>query len=52
VPPVLGSALVTEVLTSTVKELLGGYFIVEPDPNKAAEALLAVIDERRAGLGL
>jgi carbon-monoxide dehydrogenase catalytic subunit len=52
VPPVLGSALVTEVLTSTVKDLLGGYFIVEPDPHKAAEALLAVIDERRAGLGL
>ncbi|MCI5146735.1 MAG: carbon monoxide dehydrogenase, partial [Candidatus Electrothrix sp. AR3] len=52
VPPVLGSALVTETLTSTVKDLLGGYFIVEPDPTKAAEALLAVIDERRAGLGL
>ena len=52
VPPVLGSAVVTEVLTSTVKELLGGYFLVEPDPHKAAEALLAVIDERRAGLGL
>ncbi len=52
VPPVLGSALVTETLTSTVKDLLGGYFIVEPDPAKAADALLAVIDERRAGLGL
>lgn len=52
VPPVLGSALVTETLTSTVKELVGGYFIVEPDPIKAADALLAVIDERRAGLGL
>jgi carbon-monoxide dehydrogenase catalytic subunit len=51
-PPVLGSKLVTETLTATLKDLLGGYFIVEPDPIKAAEALLAVIDERRAGLGL
>ncbi|CAK8717062.1 anaerobic carbon-monoxide dehydrogenase catalytic subunit [Candidatus Electrothrix laxa] len=52
VPPVLGSKLVTETLTATLKDLLGGYFIVEPDPAKAADALLAVIDERRAGLGL
>jgi len=52
VPPVLGSQLVTETLTATTKELLGGYFLVEPDPDKAATALLAVIDERRAGLGL
>lgn len=51
-PPVLGSKLVTETLTSTIKELLGGYFIVEPDPDKAAQALLAAIDERRTGLGL
>ncbi|MCI5168514.1 MAG: carbon monoxide dehydrogenase, partial [Candidatus Electrothrix sp. GM3_4] len=51
-PPVLGSKLVTETLTSTLKDLLGGYFIIEPDPIKAADALLAVIDERRAGLGL
>ncbi len=52
VPPVLGSTLVTETLTSTLKDLLGGYFIVETDPAKAADALLAVIDKRRAGLGL
>ena len=51
-PPVLGSKLVTETLTSTLKDLVGGYFIVEPDPIKAAETLIAVIDERRAGLGL
>lgn len=52
VPPVLGSKLVTEVLTSTAKTLFGGYFIVETDPIKAAEKLLAVISERRKGLGL
>ncbi|MEJ2691152.1 MAG: carbon monoxide dehydrogenase, partial [Deltaproteobacteria bacterium] len=52
VPPVAGSMTVTSVLTGAAKELLGGWFIVEPDPKKAAEALLAAIDERRKGLGL
>lgn len=52
VPPVLGSKMVTEVLTSAVKDLFGGYFIVETDPLKAAERLLSVIGERRRGLGL
>jgi len=50
--PVLGSPLVTEVLTEKVKELTGGYFIVDLDPESAADTLLAAIDERRAGLGL
>ncbi|MBU1582035.1 MAG: anaerobic carbon-monoxide dehydrogenase catalytic subunit, partial [Proteobacteria bacterium] len=50
--PVIGSALVTTVLTQTVKELTGGYFIVEPDPVKAADTLLQAINDRRAGLGL
>jgi carbon-monoxide dehydrogenase catalytic subunit len=52
VPPVLGSKVVTEVLTSAVKDLFGGYFIVEPDPVAAAEKLFAVMGERRKGLGL
>lgn len=50
--PVIGSALCTEVLTKTVKELTGGYFIVEPDPDKAADTLLSAINDRRKGLGL
>jgi carbon-monoxide dehydrogenase catalytic subunit len=50
--PVTGSALCTTILTETVKELTGGYFIVEPDPEKAADTLLQAIDERRKGLGL
>ncbi len=50
--PVLGSPLVTQVLTEKVKDLTGGYFIVELDPAAAAEKLLAAIDQRRAGLGL
>ena len=52
VPPVIGSPLVTSVLTGMVKDLLGGYFIVEPDPVKASAALLAAMKERRKGLGL
>lgn len=50
--PVMGSALVTKILTETVKELTGGYFMVEPDPVKAADLLLQAINDRRAGLGL
>lgn len=50
--PVLGSPLVTQVLTEKVKGLTGGYFIVDLDPDSAAQKLLAAIDERRAGLGL
>lgn len=50
--PVLGSPLVTAVLTEKVRDLTGGYFIVDLDPSSAADKLLAAIDERRAGLGL
>ncbi|MFH0781431.1 MAG: anaerobic carbon-monoxide dehydrogenase catalytic subunit [Pseudomonadota bacterium] len=50
--PVLGSPLVTQILTDKVKDLIGGYFIVDLDPKSAAEKLLAAIDERRRGLGL
>jgi anaerobic carbon-monoxide dehydrogenase catalytic subunit len=50
--PVLGGPLVTQVLTETVKDLTGGFFIVDLDPESAADKLLRAIDERRAGLGL
>jgi carbon-monoxide dehydrogenase catalytic subunit len=52
VPPVLGSAVVTQVLTSTAKDLFGGYFIVEPDPVKASAMLISAMAERGKGLGL
>jgi carbon-monoxide dehydrogenase catalytic subunit len=52
IPPVTGSPLVTQVLTQTAKDLLGGYFIVELDPAQAAEKLFAALNERRKGLGL
>jgi len=50
--PVLGSPLVTEVLTETAKDITGGYFIVDLDPDSAADKLLSAINDRRAGLGL
>jgi len=52
IPPVLGSPLVAQVLTQDIKNLFGGYFIVEPDPVTASQKLLGAIRERRAGLGL
>lgn len=52
VPPIIGSNLVTEIATSKAKDIFGGYFIVEPDPAKAVDKLIAVIDERRSKLGL
>jgi carbon-monoxide dehydrogenase catalytic subunit len=50
--PVLGSPLVTEVLTQKAKDITGGYFIVDLEPDSAADKLLSAINERRAGLGL
>ncbi len=51
-PPVLGSKMVTALLTSTAKDLFGGYFMVEPDPGKAADLLVATLASRRTSLGL
>ncbi|MHB8869886.1 MAG: anaerobic carbon-monoxide dehydrogenase catalytic subunit [Thermoleophilia bacterium] len=52
VPPVLGSAAVAGLLTGGIKDVTGGWFIVEPDPAAAARALLAALVERREGLNL
>lgn len=52
IPQVLGSGLVTQVLTDSVKDLTGGYFIVETEPKAAAEKLLNAIEKRRTGLGI
>ncbi|MEW6232670.1 MAG: anaerobic carbon-monoxide dehydrogenase catalytic subunit [Chloroflexota bacterium] len=52
VPPVLGGPTVAKVLTQDVKDLFGGYFIVEADPAVAAGKLVEAIKERRKGLGI
>ncbi|TYO98566.1 Ni-dependent carbon monoxide dehydrogenase precursor [Geothermobacter ehrlichii] len=51
-PQITGSSEVVKFLTETAKEALGGYFIVETDPVKAADKLFDVIKERRQGLGI
>ncbi len=52
VPQVTGSKVVTGILTETAQDLFGGYFIVETDPDQAADRLLEVIQERRKRLGI
>ncbi len=52
VPPVLGSKLVTELLTSTAEDLLGGKVVVEPDPKKAVQFMIDHIKKKRQKLGI
>lgn len=52
VPPVTGSPLVTKVLTEDIEGLTGGKVLVEEDPLKATEKMLAHIDKKRQGLGI
>lgn len=51
-PPVEGSPLVTDILTSGLKDITDGYFIVEAEPKAAAEKLLDVIEGKRKALNI
>ncbi len=51
-PQITGSSKVTEFLTETAKNVVGGYFIPEVDQDRAADKILAAIKERRKGLGI
>ncbi len=51
-PSILGSPLVTKVLTQDLVGITGGRVIVEPDPVKAADAMEAVIRQKLAALGI
>jgi carbon-monoxide dehydrogenase catalytic subunit len=51
-PPVLGSPLVTRILTEDVESLTGGKVFVETDPVQAAIKMEAVINNKREKLGL
>lgn len=51
-PQILGSPLVTQVLTQDLVNLTGGKVIVEGDPIKAADAMQAVINQKLAALGV
>ncbi len=51
-PPVLGSPVVTRLLTQDLEDLLGGFFFVEPEPSLAAQKMEEIILKRRKRLGL
>jgi len=52
VPPVLGSPVVTEVLTQGANDVVGAVFAVEPDPFKAAQLMVDHIAAKRQALGI
>ena len=52
VPPVLGSPVVTEVLTQGANDVVGAVFAVEPDPFKAAQLMIDHIAAKRQALGI
>ena len=52
IPQVMGSSAVVDVLTEKVKDLTGGYFMVETDPVQAAQKLYEAIQARRKLLGI
>jgi len=51
-PPVLGSPLVTKILTEDVEALTGGKVFVELQPEKTAGIIEEVINKKRQSLGL
>ncbi|QGG48948.1 anaerobic carbon-monoxide dehydrogenase catalytic subunit [Heliorestis convoluta] len=51
-PFITGSETITKVLTEDLKEITGGYIIIESSPAKAAKELSSIIEDRRAALGL
>jgi len=51
-PPILGSPVVTELLTQGAKDIVGAVFAVEPDPFKAAQLMINHIEEKRTALGI
>lgn len=51
-PFIHGSSLVVQIAENTARDVYGGYFIFEKDPEKAAKRLLNVIRHRRWRLGI
>jgi carbon-monoxide dehydrogenase catalytic subunit len=51
-PYVTGSAPLVQLLTQDVEGLTGGKFLVQSNPEKAATAILAAINQKRQALGL
>ncbi len=51
-PPIGGSDKVTKLATSGLTDVFGASFAVEPNPDRAADLIIAHISEKRRGLGL
>ncbi len=50
--PILGSKMVTELLTKGLEEIVGAKFAFEPDPIKAARLMIDHINKKREALKL
>ncbi len=50
VPPITGSPKVGDLLTQGLKDLLGGYFFIEENPNNIIDIMEAIIQEKRKAL--
>ena len=52
VPQVLGSPVVTDLLTKGAEAVVGATFAVEPDPVKGARLMIDHMDKKRSALGI
>jgi len=52
VPPILGSPAIVKLATAGLDDVIGAHFVVEPDPVRCADAIIAHLNEKRRGLGL
>ncbi len=52
VPPILGSKVVTDLLTSGANDVIGAAFAVETDPVKGAHLMIRHIEKKRDALGI
>jgi carbon-monoxide dehydrogenase catalytic subunit len=51
-PPVLGSSAVTDLLLNGLEAHVGATFAVELDPAKAADLIIAHVEDKRRAMGL
>jgi len=52
IPPVLGSAAVTELLTDGAEGVVGGRFAVATDPDEMSRLMIEHIEKKRESLGI
>jgi carbon-monoxide dehydrogenase catalytic subunit len=52
VPPILGSPNIVKLATQGLEDVVGAKFVVEPDPVKCADAIVAHLNGKRRALGI